>query len=74
MMNADALKHIASAVGTLGNILVAAVLATHLVPTLMGDPVKSVPWSLIILGVAIWIICQSAAVIVLMQLKKEAKP
>lgn len=74
MMNDDAIKHIASAIGTIENILVAAILATHLVPTLMGDPIKSVPWSLIVSGIGIWIACQAASVIILIQLKKEEKP
>ncbi len=72
-MNNDALKHLASAIGNLGNILVAAVLASNLVPTLLRDPAKAVPWSVIVLGAAAWIACQASAVIILMKLRKEPK-
>ncbi len=71
-MNNDALKHIASAIGNLGNILVAALMATNLVPTLFQDPVKTVPWSILVSGIGAWVVCQFAAVIILRQLGKES--
>jgi len=72
-MNNDALKHLASAIGNLGNILIAALMAANLVPTLLRDPAKAVPWSILVSGIIIWMVCQFAAVIILRQLRKEPK-
>lgn len=73
-MNNDALKHLASAIGNLGNILVAALMAANLVPTLLHDVAKAVPWSVLLSGIIAWIVCQLAAIIILTKLKKEAQP